>query len=310
MTKNELTRRTFIRSATAVAATTVIPWDNPLFAATDEPKAPFDLVAVRNGEAVEMFQAGIAALGGMGTFVKKGQRVVVKPNIAWDRPPEIPANTNPELVQAVVKACYDAGAGKVVVFDHTCHNWRKSYAKSGIEKAAQDAGAEVVSGNGSGFYEDVEIPKAQTLKKAKVHREILKSDVFINMPVLKNHSGAKLTMAMKNLMGVVEDRGFWHKNGLNECIAEFCLYPRRPDLNILDAYRILRRNGPQGKSPEDGEIVKYQILGRDIVAVDSAGAQLFDKKAKTLGYIEKAGKLGIGQPDLSKLSVKRITLGA
>jgi uncharacterized protein (DUF362 family) len=307
---NELTRRTFIRGTAAAAATTLIPWDNPLFAATGDASAPFDLVAVRNGEAVEMFKAGIEALGGMEAFVKKGQRVVVKPNIAWDRPPEIPANTNPELVKAVVKACYDAGAGKVVVFDHTCHNWKKSYVKSGIEKAAKDAGAEVVSGSEKGFYEEVEIPKGETLKKAKVHREILKCDVFVNMPVLKNHSGAKLTMAMKNLMGIVEDRGFWHKNGLDDCIAEFCLYPKRPDLNILDAYRILRRNGPQGKSPEDGEIVKYQILGRDIVAVDAAGARLFDKKAKTLRYIDKAGKLGIGQADLSKLSVKRITLGA
>jgi len=307
---NEVTRRTFIRGTAAAAATTLIPWDNRLFAATGEASAPFDLVAVRNGEAVEMFKAGIEALGGMKAFVKKGQRVVVKPNIAWDRPPEIPANTNPELVRAVVKACYDAGAGKVVVFDHTCHNWKKSYAKSGIEKAAKDAGAEVVSGNGSGFYEEVQIPKAETLKTAKVHREILKCDVFINMPVLKNHSGAKLTMAMKNLMGIVEDRGFWHKNGLDDCIAEYCLYPKRPDLNILDAYRILRRNGPQGKSPEDGEIVKYQIIGRDIVAVDAAGARLFDKKAKTLRYIDKAHKLGIGQADLSKLSVKRITLGA
>ena len=307
---NELTRRTFIRGTAAAAATTLIPWDNPLFAATGDASAPFDLVAVRNGEAVEMFKAGIEALGGMEAFVKKGQRVVVKPNIAWDRPPEIPANTNPDLVKAVVKACYDAGAGKVVVFDHTCHNWKKSYVKSGIEKAAKDAGAEVVSGSEKGFYEEVEIPKGETLKKAKVHREILKCDVFVNMPVLKNHSGAKLTMAMKNLMGIVEDRGFWHKNGLDDCIAEFCLYPKRPDLNILDAYRILRRNGPQGKSPEDGEIVKYQILGRDIVAVDAAGARLFDKKAKTLRYIDKAGKLGIGQADLSKLSVKRITLGA
>jgi uncharacterized protein (DUF362 family) len=307
---NELTRRTFIRGTAAAAATTLIPWDNPLFAATGDASAPFDLVAVRNGEAVEMFKAGIEALGGMEAFVKKGQRVVVKPNIAWDRPPEIPANTNPDLVKAVVKACYDAGAGKVVVFDHTCHNWKKSYVKSGIEKAAKDAGAEVVSGSEKGFYEEVEIPKGEILKKAKVHREILKCDVFVNMPVLKNHSGAKLTMAMKNLMGIVEDRGFWHKNGLDDCIAEFCLYPKRPDLNILDAYRILRRNGPQGKSPEDGEIVKYQILGRDIVAVDAAGARLFDKKAKTLRYIDKAGKLGIGQADLSKLSVKRITLGA
>jgi len=307
---NELSRRHFIRTAAAATATTAIAWDNPLFAATAEATGPYDLVAVRNGDVKEMFEAGIAALGGMGAFVKKGQRVVVKPNIAWDKPPEIPANTNPELVHAIIRSCYDAGAAKVVVFDHTCHNWKKSYANSGIAKAARDAGAEVVSANDKGFYQEVKIPRAKTLTKAMVHREIFKCDVFINVPILKHHSGAKLSMAMKNLMGIVEDRRFWHKNGLDTCIAEFCLSARIPDLNILDAYRLLRKNGPQGKSPEDGEITKYQILGRNIVSIDAAAAKLFDKEAKTLGYIDQATKLGLGESDLSKLSVKRITLKA
>ena len=144
-----------------------------------------------------------------------------------------------------------------------------------------------------------------------MHKEILECDVFINVPVLKNHGGTKLTIAMKNLMGIVLDRQFWHRSGLDQCIAEFCLYPRRPDLNIIDAYRLLRNNGPQGRSPEDAEIVKYQILGKDIVAVDAAAAALFDKElAKTVGYIKMAGELGIGQPDVSKLKVKRITMPA
>lgn len=307
---NHPTRRRFVQGATAAAAGSAIAWNNPLFAAEDAPSDGHDLVAVRNGEAVEMFHAGIAALGGMQAFVKKGQKVVVKPNIAWDKPPEIPANTNPDLVGAVVKACLDAGAAKVVVFDHTCQNWKNCYKNSGIADAVENAGGEMVSGSDEGFYEVVSIPKAGTLKKAKVHREILTNDVFINIPVLKHHGGAKLTIAMKNLMGVVLDRRFWHRHGLDTCIAEFCLHPRLPDLNIVDAYRLLRRNGPQGRSPEDGEITKYQILGRNIASVDAAAAKLFGMDPAKLGYLTKARELGIGEIDLDKLSIKRITLAS
>ena len=303
-------RRQFIQATTA--ATVGIAWDNPLFAAPEEDsKGPFDLIAVRNGGAVEMFEAGIAALGGMEAFVKKGQKVVVKPNIGWDKPPEIPANTNPDLVAAIIRHCLKAGASKVVVFDHTCNQWEKCYEHSGIAAAAKAAGAEMLPGNDGAFYREVTIPNAKLLKQAKVHREILDNDVFINVPVLKCHGGTKLTMAMKNLMGIVLDRQFWHRSGLDQCIAEFCLYPRRPDLNILDAYRVLRQNGPQGRAPEDGEIMKYQLLGKDIVAIDAAGAKLFGKDPiNDIAHVKMAGELGIGQSDVSKVRMKRITLPA
>ena len=151
-----LNRRRFIQASAAASA--AIAWNNPLFAAPeDDSKGPFDLIAVRNGGAVEMFEAGIAALGGMEAFVKKGQKVVVKPNIGWDKPPEIPANTNPELVGAIIKHCLKAGASRVVVFDHTCNQWEKCYKNSGIEAAAKAAGAEVVPGNDGAFYKDVTI---------------------------------------------------------------------------------------------------------------------------------------------------------
>jgi len=119
----EMNRRRFIGTTAATAA--AISWNNPLFAApVTDGDGPWDLVAVRNGEAVAMYKAGIAALGGIGAFVKKGQHVVIKPNIAWDQPPEIPANTNPDLIGALVRDCLKVGASKVTVFDHTCHKWQ------------------------------------------------------------------------------------------------------------------------------------------------------------------------------------------
>ena len=305
---NTLTRRRFIGSGTAAAV--AISWHNPLFAAPEsDPEGPWDLIAVRNGGPVEMFESGIAALGGMQAFVRKGQHVVVKPNIAWDQPPETPANTNPELVAAIVRHCVKAGASKVTVFDHTCHNWERSYKTSGIADAVSDAGGEMAPANLERHYREVELPKAKTLKKALVHKQMLDCDVFINVPVLKHHGGAKLSLTMKNLMGVVWDRRFFHKSGLDQCIADLCFCPRKPDLNIIDAYRILRKNGPQGRAPEDGEIAKYQMLGRDMVALDAAAAKLFGMDPAELGFVRIAGEMGAGVADLAKVRIKRITLG-
>ena len=132
------------------------------------PTGPFDLVAVKGGEPDVMFDKAIAALGGMSQFVKKGQKVVVKPNIGWDVPPERAGNTNPKLVARIVKRCYEAGASEVFVFDNTCDNWLKAYANSGIEKAVKDAGGKIVPGNTESYYKPVTV-KGQVLKTTTVH---------------------------------------------------------------------------------------------------------------------------------------------
>jgi uncharacterized protein (DUF362 family) len=305
----QLNRRRFIGTTAATAA--AITWNNPLFAAPEaDGDGPWDMVAVRNGDPVAMFEAGIAVLGGMKTFVSKGQKVVIKPNIAWDQPPEIPANTNPDLVATIVRHCLKSGAAKVTVFDHTCHNWDRTYKTSGIAKAVEDAGGVMAPANLEDHYRMVELPKAKTLKSALMHKEMLDCDVFINVPVLKHHGGAKLSLCMKNLMGVVWDRRYFHKNGLDQCIADMCFAPRKPDLNVIDAYRILRKNGPQARAMEDGELAQYQMLGTDMVALDAAAAKLFGMKPEELGYVRFAGEMGAGEADLTKVRIKRITLEA
>lgn len=268
---------------------------------------PYDLVAVKGGEPEVMFEKGIAALGGMSVFVKKGQTVVVKPNIGWDAVPERAANTNPKLVGKVVEHCFKAGAKEVYVFDKTCQNWKNCYANSGIEKAAKEAGAKTVTGNSVEMYKDVEIPQGKKLKKTKVHELILKCDVFINVPVLKSHGGSTLSISMKNLMGIVWDRGFYHKNDLHQCIADFPTW-RKPDLNIVDAYRVMKRNGPQGVSVEDVITLKAQIISRDIVAADAAAAKLFGIDPGSIGHIATAHHMGIGNMNIDKLNINRITV--
>ena len=267
---------------------------------------PVDLVAIKGGEATDMFNKAIEAIGGMSRFVKRGQTVVVKPNIGWDAEPEKAANTNPKLVHRIIEHCLNAGAKEVFVFDHTCDTWTRCYTNSGIERATKDAGGKIVGGNTENFYQSVEVG-GKVLKSAKVHELILSSDVFINVPVLKHHSSTKLTVAMKNLMGIVWDRGFWHRNNLHQCIADFATF-RKPDLNIIDAYAVMKRNGPRGVSVDDLVPMKSQIISTDMVAADAAAAMMFGSKPEDIPYINFADELKVCVKDLSKLNIKRLTI--
>lgn len=267
----------------------------------------YDLVAVRGGEAVDMFEKAMEALGGMEKFVKSGQKVLVKPNIGWDVPPERAGNTNPELISRIVKSCLDAGASEVVVFDHTCDQWDRCYRNSGLEDAARNAGANVVPGNNESFYKEVSVPGGVKLKSTKVHRELMDADVFINVPILKHHGSTTVSLAMKNLMGVVWDRGFYHGNDLSQCIADFLTY-RKPDLNIIDGYRMMTRNGPRGVSVSDVADLRALIAGKDIVAVDAAATMMFGEKPQDIKHIRLADEMGLGTMNLQNLAIKRIKM--
>jgi len=247
------------------------------------------------------------ALGGTRAFVKKGHKVVVKPNIGWDVPPERGGNTNPQLIRRIIEHCYDAGASKVYVFDHTCDNWQKCYANSRIEAIAKEAGATVVPANSEGYFHEISIPGGVSLKTAKEHELVLEADVFINVPVLKNHGGAQLTMGMKNLMGNVWDRREWHRTDLHQCIADFSTY-RKPTLNVLDAYLVMKRNGPRGVSIDDVVLMKSQLLSTDMVTLDVAGARLYGMDPSEIRYIGLAASQGAGRADLEKLNIKRIVM--
>jgi uncharacterized protein (DUF362 family) len=305
-------RREFINKGigAGIVAGSSLFWgkSNALFARTNgEPAAAYDLVAVKGGEPDMMFDRAIESLGGMKQFVSKGQAVVVKPNIGWDVVPEKGANTNPRLVSRIIEHCFDAGAKDVFVFDHTCDNWVKSYKNSGIEKAAKDAGAKVVSGETEGYYQEVLVPKGKSLTKAKIHELMLSANVIINVPILKNHDGSKATICMKNLMGVVWDRRFWHRNDLHQCIADFATYCK-PALNVVDAYTVMRTNGPRGTSIDDVVTMKSLIVSRDMVAADAASAKMLGFEPDDIGHIRIADEMKVGKKDLSSLSINRIKL--
>jgi uncharacterized protein (DUF362 family) len=264
----------------------------------------YDLAAIKGGEPDAMFDEAIKALGGISKFVKKGQTVVLKPNIGWDVEPERAGNTNPLLVSRIIKHCFDAGAKDVYVFDHTCDNWNKCYSNSGIERAVKDAKGKIVSGASEGYYQDVTVKQGKKLKKAKVHELILESDVFINVPILKHHSSADVTIGMKNLMGIVWDRGYWHSNNLHQCISDFASF-RKPDLTVVDAYYVMKKNGPRGVSKNDVITMKSQIISTDIVAADAAAAKLFGVDSAKIDHIRIADEMKIGTMNLDNLSIYR-----
>ena len=240
-----------------------------------------DLVAVMGGEPEAMFRRAISELGGMKQFVKPGQKVVVKPNIGWDKVPELAGNTNPQLIAEIVKQCFAAGA-------------------------------KVMPAHLESYYKPVNLPKGQKMKKAKIHEAILNCDVWINVPILKNHGGANLTISMKNHMGIVWDRGFFHQNDLQQCIADICTLEKKAVLNVVDAYRIMKTNGPRGRSASDVVLAKGLFISPDIVAVDTAAAKFFNQVREmpldTVEHLAKGEALKIGTMNIDKLNVKRIKM--
>jgi uncharacterized protein (DUF362 family) len=274
--------------------------------------APYDLVAVMGGEPAGMYAKAIESFGGISSFVKKGQRVVVKPNIGWDKAPEYAANTNPSLVAAIVKDCLKAGAAEVVVFDHTCDDWKACYKNSGIEDAVKEAGGKMAFAHEEKYYREVTISGAKRLTGTKVHEAILHADVWINVPVLKNHGGAKMSIAMKNNMGIVWDRRFMHANDLQQCIADCALLPKKPALNIVDAYRIMTQNGPKGRNLSDVQTPKALFMSTDIVAIDAAAVSFFNQFKEmplaSVGHITIGHDMKIGTTHIDSLNVQRIKL--
>ncbi len=308
-------RRKFLKTLAAAGAVSLIdfsPLKQLLASGTMAASTAGDLVAVMGGEPEAMLRRSLDELGGIGRFVRSGNRVVLKPNIGWDRRPEMGANTNPQLVAAMVRLCLEAGAREVQVFDHTCDDWIRTYANSGIKAAVEAAGGTMLPANTENYYVNYDLPRGVRLKTTKVHRAIVDCDVWFNMPVLKHHDSGRMTSAMKNLMGIVWDRGEFHRADLMQCIADSCTMAKQPALNIVDAYRVLKQNGPQGRTVNDSVTLKTLIVSPDMVAVDSAAlrffAQVNNVVESEVSYIRRGAELNVGTSNIDAMNVKRIRL--
>jgi len=263
------------------------------------------VVVAEKDKPAELVRKAIKALGGMGRFVKKGNRVLIKPNIAFARPPEGAANTNPEVVAELVQLCVEAGAKEVIVLDYTLDPARITYEMSGIAKAAEAKGARVVYVSPRDFV-PIEVPKGKILSAydVRVLKQVLDADVFINVPIAKTHGSARLTLGMKNLMGIIQDRGAWHRSGdLHQCIADF-VTAVKPHLTVIDAIRILASGGPKG--PGRVEQKDTIIASTDIVAADAYATTLFGLTPNDVPHIIKAAELGVGVADLKRVKIVKV----
>jgi len=263
------------------------------------------LAAARGGSPAEITRRAVAALGGIERFVHSGDDVIIKPNICVAyHTYQYAATTNPEVVATLVSLCLGAGAKKVRVMDYPFGGSADAaYERSGIAQAVTAAGGQMEQ-MAKMKYKKVPIPDGRDLKEWPVYQDVLEADVFINVPIAKDHDLARLSLGMKNLLGVVLDRSKYHRN-LGQRLADLTslVYPT---LTVVDAVRILVDHGPTGGSLEDVKQMDTVIASHDPVAADSYAATLFGLAGADITYVKAAAQMGLGEMDLSSLKIEEV----
>ncbi|HEY3297035.1 MAG TPA: DUF362 domain-containing protein [Armatimonadota bacterium] len=301
----KFTRREFFKKAGLIGVATVgLGFGGDLLNIFgDEAEAAGSILSVASGDDPEnMVKRAIDGIGGIGRYVKRGNSVCIKPNVAWSRTPSQAANTNPEVLAGVINLCKQAGASRITVVDYTCDPSSVAFNMNGARTVCSKLGVRLVSGDNAGLYRRISIPRGKVLKSDQCLKDVLDSDVFINVPIAKVHGGGTITASMKNLMGVSYERGSWHGKDLHQCIADYASAVK-PDLIVLDAVRILLTNGPKG--PGETKDTHQIIAGTDPVAIDSYAAKLLGMKPQDVRHIVYASSMGLGQMELSKIAIKR-----
>lgn len=272
-----------------------------------QPSGNTYLAVARGKSPAALVQAAVKALGGIERFVKKGDDVIIKPNICVAyHAPEYAATTNPEVVGALVTLCLNAGAKRVRVTDLPFGgSAEQAYARSGIGEAVRTAGGqmEVMA---SMKYRDTAIPGGVDIKSWPVYGDALDADVLINVPIAKHHNLARLTLGMKNLMGLIQNRGQIHYN-LGQRVADLTSL-LRPKLTIVDAVRILMNHGPTGGNLDDVKMTNTIIASQDIVAADAYAATLFGLTGNDIPFIRSGAQMGLGTLDLKNIKLEEISV--
>lgn len=264
--------------------------------------APQPTVAVARGkDYARTTRSALALLGGMKRFVKPGDVVVLKPNMGWDRTPAQAANTHPLVVRALAEEALAAGAKRVKVFDRTCNDERRCYVQSGISDALKGMKGVELKFIENERFRRVPI-KGAVLPAWELYDEALSADVFINVPVAKHHGLSRLTLGLKNVMGVMGgNRGSIHRH-LDDALADINSV-LKSHLTVIDATRILTDHGPQGGSPADVKVMDTVIASTDIVAADAYATTLFGLKPEDIPVTVAAHKRGLGEMNLKRVRI-------
>ena len=274
---------------------------------TVPPSPTLPEMAIIHGEDPSLLaRQAVEELGGMRRFVSRGDVVLVKPNIGWDRTPEQAANTNPDVVAAIVQQCLEAGAKRVIVTDVSCNEARRCFQRSGIAEAAQRVGAEVMLPDPSRF-KDVDL-QGEVLREWQVFEPFLNVDKVINLPIAKHHGLTGATLGMKNWYGMLGGQRNQLHQKIHESLVDLADFVR-PTLTIIDCYRVLLRNGPTGGNLEDVAVKKMLVASTDPVAVDAYVANaIWNLGVDSLPYLQLAAKRGLGTYEFEKLRTQVKTL--
>lgn len=261
-----------------------------------------EMAIIEGDDPAQLARQALQELGGVSRFVSRGDAVLVKPNIGWDRTPEQAANTNPDVVAEIVRQCLQAGAKRVIVTDVSCNEARRCFQRSGIADAARRAGAEVILPEPSRFKE-VDL-QGEVLGRWQVFDAFLNVDKIINVPIAKHHALTGATLGMKNWYGILGgSRNQLHQK-IHESLVDLADFIR-PTLTVVDCYRILLRNGPTGGNLDDVLLKRTLVASTDPVAIDAYVAKAFwNLEADALPYLGMAAKRGLGTLDFEKLRVR------
>ncbi len=296
-----ITRRKFLKTAAAGIALGLA--GRPSFL---EAKEEYDLVVI-SGEPVAATRKALEAMGGISRFVKKGQRIILKPNMSFSRTPEFSATTHPLVVATVAQACIEAGAQQVLVLDHTLQRAELCLERAGIREACKNIpGVHVLALQERKFFQEIKIPQGKVLERVEVMKELLDNPVLINIPVAKSHSATGVSFGIKGLMGLIWDRESFHSRyNINQAVADLATVIK-PQLTILDATRALASGGPGGP----GEVKKPNLIiaGIDPVAVDSYGVSIVpwygqNFKGRQVEHLLIAHQRGLGKIDIDQLKI-------
>lgn len=269
-------------------------------------------LAVISGEPAAATAKALETLGGISRFVKKGQRVLIKPNMSFAKGPDIAATTHPLVVAAVARACSEAGAGEVLVLDHTLQRAELCLERTGIREACRGIpGVHCLAVQDRKFFKEVKVPRGKVLERVEVVRDLLDDCVLISVPVAKSHSTTGVSLGLKGLMGLIWDRESFHSQfNINEGIADLATVVR-PRLTVLDATRALTTGGPGG--PGEVKRPNLVVAGTDPVAVDSFGVGIVpwygqSFRGRQVEHLLAAHQRGLGQIDVDKLRIRRASV--
>ncbi len=260
--------------------------------------SPVMAIAKSSDDPATLVQRAVDALGGIKHFISRGDVVAIKPNIGWDRVPAQAANTNPRVVAAMVKLAFEAGASKVIVTDASCNEPHRCFQRSGIWRAAYALGATVIL-PAEHRFRSMRM-QGDVLDQWPIYTPLINADKVINMPVAKHHNLAKYTAAMKNWYGMLGGRRNRLHQSINMSIADLATF-MRPTLTVVDATRVLMRNGPQGGNIDDTRVVNQVIASLDQVAADAYGCTLIGQEREHIHYLKLGTERGIGNMNWEQL---------